>query len=224
MTDPTPLPDDYPHLLMGNPSRATANPAHPDNYLLAKTHFAVSYNNAKGTANWVSWVLKKDDLGTARRAQFYPDPSLPKGFNVIFPRDYNGTGFDRGHLCPRSDRTATPEAAQRHVRDDQHRAPVAEPESEVLGQLRGRTAGNSSAGRARRSTSVAGPSGKGGEGLNGHAETIARGKVTVPAKCWKVVLVVQDGDGTVADITRLGRRRGSSRWSCRTTNRSGAGG
>jgi endonuclease G, mitochondrial len=37
---------------------------------------------------------------------------------------------------------------------------------------------------------VAGPVGAGGEGKKGDADTIAKGKVVVPAKTWKVILVV----------------------------------
>ena len=38
----TPRPDPSPHLLMGNPSRATADKDRPDNDLLTKPYFALS--------------------------------------------------------------------------------------------------------------------------------------------------------------------------------------
>ena len=41
---------------MGNPSNATEE-CNADNYLMAKPYFALSYNNSKGTPNWVSWHL-----------------------------------------------------------------------------------------------------------------------------------------------------------------------
>ena len=100
------------HLTMGNPSGATADPQNRDNYLLRKPYFALAYNNAKGTPNWVSWRLQKSDLGNAPRAQFFPDPELPKGFKHVTPKDYTGSGFDRGHLCPHSDRARTPEMSR----------------------------------------------------------------------------------------------------------------
>ena len=83
----------------------------PDNYLLEKPHYALSYNNAAGTPNWVAWRLEYDDIGGAPRSQFYPDPDLPRFFQHVVPHDYTETGFDRGHLCPHGDRTGSPAAA-----------------------------------------------------------------------------------------------------------------
>ena len=97
----------YPHLLLGNPSKATDDPREKDNYLEKKPYFALSYNSSKGTPNWVSWRVTKADLGDApRKLQFDPDSDLPKGFRHVTHKDYNGSGFDRGHLCPHSDRAA----------------------------------------------------------------------------------------------------------------------
>ncbi|HJZ58966.1 MAG TPA: DNA/RNA non-specific endonuclease, partial [Gemmataceae bacterium] len=115
---PEPLPTGKPaplypslHLTMGNPSGASEAEATPNNFLMRKPYFALSYNNVRGTPNWVSWCLRLSDLGDAPRAEFFPDPDLPKGFRRATPRDYTNSGFDRGHLCPRSDRDATKEAA-----------------------------------------------------------------------------------------------------------------
>ena len=83
-------------LAMGNPSRAAADPRDKDNFLLKKPYFSLSYNNGKGTPNWVSWRLTQDDLGNAKRVPFFPDQTLPRGFRRIFPKDYSGSGFDRG--------------------------------------------------------------------------------------------------------------------------------
>jgi len=51
---------------------------------------------------------------------------------------------------------------------------------------------------------VSGVQGVGGVGMNGPAETIGNGKVTVPAKCWKVILVIEHGTGTATDIEKVG--------------------
>ena len=45
---------------------------------------------------------------------------------------------------------------------------------------------------------VAGPEGKGGTSEKGHFET-TNGHVVVPARCWKVVLVLDAGDGDPAE-------------------------
>src|SRR5947209_19291062 len=77
---------EYPHLKMGNPSRARDGPRNKNNYLMKKEFFALSYHDSKGTPNWVSWRLDKGDLGEARRAPFYPDLTLPPGFTRIHPK------------------------------------------------------------------------------------------------------------------------------------------
>jgi endonuclease G len=89
--------DDYPHLLLGNPSDAKEDPRDQDNYLMKKPFFALSYNNSRGTPNWVSGRLTKDDLGEApRKPMFDPDNTLPRGFHRVTHKDYTGSGFDRG--------------------------------------------------------------------------------------------------------------------------------
>ena len=52
-------------LLMGNPSQASPDPRQEDNFLMNKAFFALSYNNSKGTPNWLSWHLAKSYLGDA---------------------------------------------------------------------------------------------------------------------------------------------------------------
>jgi endonuclease G, mitochondrial len=201
-TNPPP-PDESPNLLMGNPSGAISDPAKPDNYLMKKPYFALSYNDSKGTPNWVSWCLRASDLGPAPRAEFYPDPDLPRGFRHITPRDYTGSGFDRGHMCPRSDRTSTPEAAKATfaMTNIVPQAPSVNQKAWADFEDHCRDLV-----RHKHQTLyvVAGPQGKGGTGLHGPAETIAGGKVTVPAKCWKVVLAIDGGTGTAEDINRVG--------------------
>ena len=64
------------HLAMGNPSSATNSIASADNYLMAKDQYALSYNNAKRTANWVSWHLSTAWIGPIdRRDDFRADLS-----------------------------------------------------------------------------------------------------------------------------------------------------
>jgi endonuclease G len=201
---PTPAPL-YPslHLTMGNPSGASEAEATPNNFLMRKPYFALSYNNERGTPNWVSWCLKETDLGPAPRGDFFPDPDLPRGFHRITPRDYTGTGFDRGHLCPRSDRTATNEMANATFVMTN-----IVPQSPQLNQRGWADFEDYCRDQVKHKHQVlyvvAGPQGVGGEGSNGRAETIAGGKVTVPAKCWKVVLAVDGGTGGDDDIGRVG--------------------
>jgi endonuclease G len=84
-------------LALGNPSGATADKTRPDNYLVKKRQYALSYNSAHGTPNWVAWQLSRKWLGRARRTNpFAPDTTLPDGFFVVRPTDYRAGGFDRG--------------------------------------------------------------------------------------------------------------------------------
>jgi len=97
------------HLTLGNPSNASAST--PDNYLIEKPQYALSYNSTQRIPNWSSWQLNASWLGNVpRRNDFRPDETLPQGWYRVTPTDYNGSRFDRGHMTPSADRTSTPEA------------------------------------------------------------------------------------------------------------------
>lgn len=96
------------NLRLGNPTHATADASNKNNYLLVKKQYVLSYNNANGTPNWVSWTLEKSDIGKiARQNNFHPEADLPEDFQHITPADYTGSGYDRGHMCNSKDRTRT---------------------------------------------------------------------------------------------------------------------
>ena len=64
------------HLTMGNPSGAVASIGQPNNYLMEKPEFALSYNRDLGRPNWVSWHLSDEWIGTLTRVDtFRPDPA-----------------------------------------------------------------------------------------------------------------------------------------------------
>ena len=52
---------------------------------------------------------------------------------------------------------------------------------------------------------IMGNYGAGGTGSNGYATTINGGKITVPAFVWKVVVLIDNGDGDVARINTTTR-------------------
>jgi endonuclease G, mitochondrial len=96
------------HLLLGNPSDARPDPNVPDNYLMEKPQYVLSYNRSRGVANWVSWQLNDYWLGNVpRQNEFRPDSALPSGWYRVLPGDYNNSGYDRGHIMPSGDRTNT---------------------------------------------------------------------------------------------------------------------
>ena len=100
--------EESPHLLLGNPSGAKNSIDSSNNYLVVKEQYALSYNQSNGTANWAAWEVNQSWLGNAKRQDnFRPDPSLPKQWKRIKPSFNKGSGYDRGHLVPSGDRTAS---------------------------------------------------------------------------------------------------------------------
>ena len=94
------------HLFLGNPSNAAQK--NPDNWLIERPQYALSYNRDRGTANWASWQIRADWLGdTERQDNFRQDEGLPAGMYQVTPNDYRNSGFDRGHLVPSGDRTSS---------------------------------------------------------------------------------------------------------------------
>lgn len=104
--DPSAPPSSHPHLVLGNPSQAAT--ANPNNYLLQRSQYALSYSRDRNGLNWASWEVNADWLGsTDRQDNFRPDGGLPQGFYQVTPNDYRGSGYDRGHVVPSGDRTST---------------------------------------------------------------------------------------------------------------------
>lgn len=189
-------------LLMGNPSAASPDPSQKDNFLMNKDFFALSHNNSKGTPNWVSWHLAKHYLGDApRKRQFDPDNTLPSGFTKIVHRDYTNSGFDRGHMCPRSDRDKTTEMSfatfvmTNIVPQSNENNAGAWNQLELYSRFLVTEQG-------KELYIIAGPQGIRGEGRNGFKNKIADGKVTVPNKVWKVIMVLDANDND-QDIERV---------------------
>ncbi len=91
-----------PNFVMGNPSNAGKN---PNNYLMIKPQYVLSYSRERGTPNWVSWQLNQSWLGNVERQDdFRPDDSLPSDWYRVKPNDYTRSGYDRGHMVPSADR------------------------------------------------------------------------------------------------------------------------
>jgi endonuclease G len=189
------------HMLFGNPNGATADVENPNNYLMVKPEFALSYNRDRGTPNWVSWHLADEWIGSlARFDTFRADPAVPAEWYRVTHTDYLSSGFDRGHMVPNADRdpeTSTPINQATFLMTnmipqapDNNQGPWANME----GYLRTLLPGN-------ELYIVAGGAGTGGNNGSGIINTIANGRVSVPAFTWKVALVLpkQSGD----DVSRV---------------------
>jgi endonuclease G len=178
------------NIRLGMPSQAKADPQNREEYLIERPQYVVSYNDKKKTPNWVSWQLVKEDLGHIDRGPFSPDPLLPKTFTRIISSDYNGSGFDRGHMCPSAHRADSQE------NNDEtfvmtNIIPQA-PNNNRKGWERLETYCRDLAKEGKELQIVCGPHGVGGFGSGGFATSIGSGKheITVPAHTWKVILVL----------------------------------
>jgi endonuclease G, mitochondrial len=174
------------HLMLGNPSHAVVLSA--DRYhLFQRPQYALLYDRTTNTPAWASWQLNASWLGNGTRPMFTSDPSLPVGWFRVTPRNYTGSGFDRGHIVPAADRNRTPEdeAAVFYMSNiapqapDNNRGPWEKLESYCRTLVKS----------GKELYVIAGSTGKGGVGSAGSAATIASNKITVPAAFWKIVVV-----------------------------------
>ncbi|MDQ2856492.1 MAG: DNA/RNA non-specific endonuclease, partial [Acidobacteriota bacterium] len=197
VTGPAGPHDPSEHLVMGNPNGATADVNFPDNYLMMKLQYALSYNNSRRIPNWTSWHLDSSWRGSAARQDDYRnDVTLPPGFNQVLGTDYSGSGFDRGHMCPSADRTSS-------VPDNSATFLMTNMVPQAPGNNQGPWAVLENDLRALLPNSevyiVSGGSGVGGVGSNGAASVLPSG-VTVPQKTWKVALILPVGDNDVSRV------------------------
>ena len=79
-----------------------------DDVILDHTYYVLSYNPTNYDPNWVSWHLGADDIGSAaRQDNFAADTLLPAMYYRVKATDYQGSGYDRGHMSPSADNTAS---------------------------------------------------------------------------------------------------------------------
>lgn len=188
------------NLTMGNPSGAVANSSTYWNYLITKYQFAMSYHRDRGTPNWVSWHLDNTWLGgAARQDDFRADTSLPSGWYRVGNTDYSGSGFDRGHNCPSADRTysVSDNSATFFMTNMIPQAPTNNQQTWAKLETYCRTLVN----QGNELYIIMGSYGTGGTGSNGYKTTIANGKVTVPNRVWKVILVLPQGSNDVSRVS-----------------------
>ena len=177
---------DNSNVLMGMPSQAGKN---AEDFLVERAQFALSYNSAEGGPNWVSWHLQEDNLGDAQRGKFRPDPMLPDDWQVR-PNDYRGSGYDRGHVCPSGDRTASKED-----NDATFMMSNMLPQTAALNQHVWKDLEDYCRDVAKEGNELYIVAG----GI-GSVERIGRGKINVPAQCWKIAVILPEGDN---DLSRI---------------------
>lgn len=77
---------------------------------IAHNHFMLSYSEPFEQAEWVAYILKREHLTQDHRERpyFIEDPKIRT--KSADWRNYKGSGFDRGHLCPAGDRRFSEQA------------------------------------------------------------------------------------------------------------------
>ncbi|HEX7331591.1 MAG TPA: DNA/RNA non-specific endonuclease [Pyrinomonadaceae bacterium] len=189
---PTPTPTTSEHLTMGNPSNAVTDVAQPNNYLMEKLQYSLSYSRDNGGPNWVSWHLDTSWLGsTPRQDDFRADTTLPTGWYRVQATDYSGSGFDRGHMCPSADRTITVTANSATFLMTNMIPQLPANNQGVWANLENYSRSLVSQGNELYIIS-------GGQGLRFF---IANGHVAVPAQTWKVIIVLPVGNNDVSRVT-----------------------
>lgn len=189
---PSPTPTPSEHLTMGNPSNAVTNIAQPNNYLMEKPQYSLSYSRDNGTPNWVSWHLDNSWLGsTPRQDDFRADTTLPAGWYQVKGTDYSGSGFDRGHMCPSADRTISITANSATFLMTNMIPQLPANNQGVWANLENYSRSLVSQGNELYIIS-------GGHGLQ---HFIANGHVAVPAQTWKVIIVLPVGSNDVSRVT-----------------------
>ncbi|MGB8509017.1 MAG: DNA/RNA non-specific endonuclease [Pyrinomonadaceae bacterium] len=198
---PTPPPSSSEHLVMGNPSNAVTNTNQPNNYLLDKPQYAVSYARDLGRPNWVGWHLDSTWIGSAaRQNDFRNDTTLPAGWYQVQGTDYTGSGFDRGHHCPSGDRTNT--VSNNSATFLMTNMMPQSPDNNQGPWEQLETYSRMLVSQGNELYIFMGGTGSGGTGSNGGVTTtIAGGHVAVPSQTWKVMMVIPQASGN--DVFRV---------------------
>ncbi|MDQ6613056.1 MAG: DNA/RNA non-specific endonuclease, partial [Gemmatimonadota bacterium] len=184
----------------GDPTSAGLN---ANDQLISRPQYTLSYNQSRGTPNWVSYELDARQMvaGQDRCNCFTADPNLPAA-KQIFTSDYTNGGFDRGHMTRSADRTAgnTDNAATFYLTNVVPQQ--ADLNQGVWAQFENVLADSARAGRAVYI--ITGPLYS-----VGHALSYIKneGKIAIPDSTWKIAVIGPDPGGvpfTRNDVQTLG--------------------
>ena len=196
-------------LFLGNPTDAIFDISSNENYLMEKKQYSLSYNNQTLNPNWVGWHLEKEDLGDAKRTdKFIPDDTLPDGWYKVRKEDYkfNAYGFDRGHVCPSADKTATTEDNQATFLMT-NMIPQS-PNCNRIVWMHLESYERELVEQGNELYIFAGPYGTGGSGSRGFFNEIlitkkdgSEYKINVPSHSWKVMIILPESSDDISAIT-----------------------
>lgn len=180
------------HLLFGNPGNAALHDSRSADYLMTKKQFVLSYHRFNGIPNWVAWHLDSTWLGDiVRNNDFRADSTLPEQWYRVNEKSYRGSGYDRGHMCPSADRTAS-------VADNSSTFLMTNMVPQAPNNNRGPWADMEN---YLRMLVAAGKELYIYSGGYGSLGTIDRGRVNIPAHTWKVVVVLPGGSNDLGRVT-----------------------
>ena len=175
-------------MLLGNPSNATADTNDHNHYLIQRDIEALDYNEIHRQPNWASWHLTTSDLGSSgRTGTFFVDTSLPAGFYRVLTTDYSGSGYDRGHMCPSGDRTASVPINEETFLMSNMIPQSPDNNQGIWANLESYCRTLASAGNEVLIT--CGPE---GFGTN---HTASNGQIPIASNVWKIIVVVPTGSG-----------------------------
>lgn len=187
-------------LMPGNPTQAIAAISSPENYYKDNGYYKIAYSKSRGIPVWVAWHLQSEDIGgTPRQDDFRGDAALPVGWYQVQTSDYTGSGFDRGHNCPSGDRTSSIAANSSTFLMTNIIPQAANFNQGPWEGLETFTRDNL-VGTANEAFIYMGNMGVGGTNSSGVVNSLANGNVTVPAKVWKVILIIPKGTNDSARI------------------------
>ena len=208
----TPTEPENSAMFWGNPSAAVADVSARTNYLMVKPQFTMSYNDETLIPNWVMWHLSTRNFGeTERGDDFRADEELPDDWYAVVKSDYQYSqyGFDRGHVCPSAARTSTAEDNSMTFLMTNMIPQSPDCNRVVWKDLEAYE--RDLAKQGKELYVAAGPYGKGGESNLGYFETIsipnrkdpnsAGKEIVVPSHCWKIVVIMEDGDDDYSRIS-----------------------
>ena len=72
--------------------------------ILKRRAYTLSFNRLTNQPSWVAWGLADNETDgvVKRNKDFYEDTDIPEPHRVS-PKDYTGSGYDRGHMAPAAD-------------------------------------------------------------------------------------------------------------------------
>ena len=119
----------------GDPTAVSGS--NPDDFLIRRAQYVLSYNQSRGTPNWVSYELdaRQMVIGQDRCNCFTGDPLLPSDKQIL-TSDYTNGGFDRGHMTRSADRTLANVDNAITFYPDERRAADGRPQSGRVGAIR----------------------------------------------------------------------------------------